>query len=61
MLHLFFFVMTYVTDYEATAEVVHSGLLLGLLNAGLACIAAGVGAMHNWRAERAASGTDSRA
>ena len=48
MLHLFFFVMTYLTDYRAVAEVAHSGFALGLVNAALICVVCPCVVVRRW-------------
>lgn len=51
MLHLFFFVMTYLTNYPAVAEVAHSGFALGLVNAASICLVGGCVAMRRRRSK----------
>jgi hypothetical protein len=35
MLHTFFFILSLFMDYQMFADAVHSGFLLGLINAGI--------------------------
>jgi hypothetical protein len=40
MLHTFFFVLSFLMDYQALADALRGGFLLGLINASLVCVVA---------------------
>ena len=61
MLRLFFFVMTYLTDYRGTAEFMRGGFTLGLINAGVASVMIVGSVLRRWRARRSGLGADVRA
>ena len=38
MLHTFFFILSFLMDYQAIADALRGGFLLGLTNASLVCV-----------------------
>lgn len=52
MLHTFFFVVSFVTDYRAVADAVQWSAGLGLVNAGTLAVVGIVAVYRNWRANR---------
>jgi hypothetical protein len=38
MLHTFFFILSFLMDYQAMADALRGGFLLGLINASLVCV-----------------------
>jgi len=58
MLHVFFFVMTYLTDYHTASEILRGGFLFGLVNASLVCFVVGCGAIRGWFVKRSRAASD---
>jgi len=58
MLHTFFFLLSFVTDYRAVADALNGSAGLGLVNAGMLGVVGIAAAYRNWRANRSGSGTN---
>jgi hypothetical protein len=56
MLHTFFFILSFLMDYQDMADALHGGFLLGLTNASLVCV---VVAWRGFRGRMAAGNRDS--
>lgn len=56
MLHAFLWGLSFLSDYRAANDALHSAFVLGLVNAGLLGLVGTLGLIRGWRVPRNRSG-----